>query len=494
MSIRALADKHRVHRRTVRQALADATPPTRKTPVRESPVLGRYEATIRRWLVEDLDAPRKQRHTARRVWQRLIDEEGASVAESSVRALVARLHTEISPGQPVMVPQTHPPAQEAEVDFGEFTAVIAGVVMKLFMFCLRLSHSGKAVHVAYANQSQESFLDGHVRAFEALGGVPVGMIRYDNLKPAVIRVALGRERFEHPRFIALRSHYGYDSFFCAPGIEGAHEKGGVEGEIGRFRRRHLTPVPHVGSLAALNEALAAADARDDARRIGARAETVGVAAARETPLLRPLPDERFDVSAALSCRVDAKARVCVRQSYYSVPARFAGRRLEVRLGATTIRILAPGSTGHVVATHTRSLHKGTEDLVLDHYLEVLTRKPGALAGATALASARASGAFTAVHQRFWEAARAQLGDASGTRSLVGVLLLHRTLPADAVTAGMRASIGIGNFDPDLVAVEARRSMFTHTVPTPVPLPDNAAHERSAPSLAGYDQLLNGATA
>ncbi|MGH3802737.1 MAG: IS21 family transposase [Pseudonocardiaceae bacterium] len=209
MSIRALADKHRVHRRTVRQALADATPPTRKTPVREAPVLGRYEATIRRWLVEDLDAPRKQRHTARRVWQRLIDEEGASVAESSVRALVARLHTEISPGQPVMVPQTHPPAQEAEVDFGEFTAVIAGVVMKLFMFCLRLSHSGKAVHVAYANQSQESFLDGHVRAFEALGGVPVGMIRYDNLKPAVIRVALGRERFEHPRFIALRSHYDH---------------------------------------------------------------------------------------------------------------------------------------------------------------------------------------------------------------------------------------------------------------------------------------------
>ena len=127
--------------------------------------------------------------------------------------------------------------------------------MKLYMFCLRLSHSGKAFHFAYANQTQESFLDGHVRAFEALGGVPIGMVRYDNLKPAVIRVALGRERFEHPRFVALRSHYGYDSFFCAPGIDGAHEKGGVEGEIGRFRRRHLTPMPHVGSLAALNLAL-----------------------------------------------------------------------------------------------------------------------------------------------------------------------------------------------------------------------------------------------
>lgn len=497
LSIRALANKHKVHRRTVRQALADAVPPARKTPERGAPVLGPYEATVRRWLVEDLDAPKKQRHTARRVWQRLIEEEGASVAESSVRNLVARLRTEIGAGrEQVMVPQTHPPADEAEVDFGEFTAVIAGVVMKLFMFCLRLSHSGKAVHVAYANQTQESFLDGHVRAFEALGGAPVGMIRYDNLRPAVIRVALGRERFEHPRFVALRSHYGYDSFYCIPGKDGAHEKGGVEGEIGRFRRRHLTPVPHADSLAALNDALAAADAADDARRIGARAETVGAAAARELPLLRPLPAETFDVSASLSCRVDAKARVCVRQSYYSVPARYAGRRLEVRLGATLVVAV---DAGKPVAEHTRSLHKGSEDLLLDHYLEVLSRKPGALAGSTALASARAAGAFTPTHQRFWDAARTQLGDGAGTRALIGVLLLHRTLSTAAVIAGMDAALVLGTFDPDLVAVQARRSTLTgQPTPTPVQLPSTASQiaalERPAPSLAAYDQLLTGATA
>ncbi len=496
MSIRGLANKHKVHRRTVRAALADAVPPVRKPPARVAPVLGAYEDTIRGWLVEDLTAPRKQRHTARRVWQRLLDEHGAVVAESSVRNLVAALRVEISGvNAQVMVPQTHPAAEEAEVDFGEFQAVIAGVVMKLWMFCLRLSHSGKAVHVAYANQSQESFLDGHVRAFEALGGVPVGMIRYDNLTPAVIRVALGRERLENPRFVALRSHYGYDSFFCIPGIEGAHEKGGVEGEIGRFRRRHLTPVPHVGSLAALNEALAAADARDDARRIGARAETVGTAAARELPLLRPLPEEVFDVAARLSCRVDAKARVCVRQSYYSVPARYAGRRLEVRLGATTVNAV---DAGKVVATHTRSLHKGSEDLVLDHYLEVLGRKPGALAGATALVAARASGAFTPAHQQFWDAARRRLGDGPGTRVLVGVLLLHRSLPAAAVVAGIEAALVLGSFDTDLVAVEARRSMLATLTPTPVAMPANArrgaAIERPVPSLADYDQLLKEATA
>ena len=293
-----------------------------------------------------------------------------------------------------------------------------------------------------------------MRAFEAFGGVSTGMIRYDNLKPAVIRIALGRERFEHPRFVAMRSHYGYDSFFCAPGVDGAHEKGGVEGEIGRFRRRHLTPMPHVGSLEVLNAALAAADARDDTRRISGRVETIGEAAARELRLLMPLPAEPFDVSLRLSCRVDAKARICVRQSYYSVPARYAGRRLEVRLGATSLTVYDAAT---ILAEHSRSLHKYSQDLVLDHYLEVLSRKPGAFSGSTALAAARASGVFTGDHQRFWETARRRLGDGPGTRALIEVLLLHRTLPAKAVIAGMNAALSLDSCDPDLVAVEARRA-------------------------------------
>ena len=498
LSIRALAAKHNVHRRAVRQALAAAVPPPRKSPARTAPVLGPYTGTVRGWLEADRAAPRKQRHTARRVWQRLVEEEGARVAESSVRALVRTLKVEVGLDRTqVVVPQTHPPGAEAEVDFGEFVSVIAGSSLKMFMFALRLSHSGKAVHVAYANQSQESFLDGHVRAFEVLGGVPTGMIRYDNLKPAVIRVLLGRERWENERFVGLRSHYGFDSFYCRPGIEGAHEKGGVEGEIGRFRRRHLTPVPHVGSLAALNEALAAADARDDARRIAARTETVGAAAAREAPSLRALPAGVFDLAQHLSCRVDAKARICVRQSFYSVPAALAGKRVSARLGAATITVY-DGS--RVVAEHVRSLHKGSEDLVLDHYLEVLVRKPGALAGATALVAARDCGAFTEVHQRFWEGARRAGTDAAGTKALVGVLLLYRTLPAEAVIAGMNAALGLGRFDADLVAVEARRHRDTPSGPS-APLrapaepgrPAGSAGDRPPPTLDGYDDLLDTGT-
>ena len=315
--------------------------------------------------------------------------------------------------------------EEAEVDFGDIHVFIDGVLVKVALFCLRLSASGRGFHVAFSNQAQESFLEGHRLAFEHLGGVPT-RIRYDNLKPAVVKVLMGRDRLESARFIALRSHYGFDSFYCQPGIEGAHEKGGVEGEIGRFRRRHLVPIPRVGSLAELNSVLAAADHLDDDRRIGHRVETVGTVFAREAAVLGDLPSEAFPTFTELGAKVDTKARVCVRQAFYSVPATLAGRRVQVRLHADRVEICVGG---RVVADHARSLHKGTETLQLDHYLEVLDRKPGALAGSVALAQARATGAFTETHQRFWDQARRQLGDSAGTRALCKVLLLHRSLPA-----------------------------------------------------------------
>lgn len=493
--IRKIARDHGVHRRTVRQAIADAVPPPRKPVVREAAAFGPYEEIVRAWLVADLDAPKKQRHTARRVWHRLVEEHGASLSESTVRPHVARVKSEVGLARrEVMVPQTHPAGAEAEVDFGQFHVSVGGVMLRLWMFVMRLSHSGKAVHIAYANQAQESFLDGHVKAFAALGGIPTGMIRYDNLKPAVLKVLLGRERFENPKFVALRSYYGFESFYCRPGKEGAHEKGGVEGEIGRFRRAQLTPVPHVGSMAALNEAMAAADVRDDQRRIAGRAERVGAAFAREQPLLNPLPESDFDASTPLSCRVDMKSRICVRQSYYSVPAAYAGRRVQVRLGADAVRVFDGGT---LIATHVRSLHKATEDLVLDHYLEVLIRKPGAMAGSTALALARARGTFTPAHQGYWDAARRALGDAGGTRALIEALLLHRTLPAAAVIAAMEAAVAAGRYNPDILAVTARAHTTSTRTAAPIPLPPNitdASATRPVPCLAGYDQLLEGAMA
>src|SRR5262249_16112202 len=257
---------------------------------------------------------------------------------------------------------------------------------------------------AYRNECQEVFLDGHVHAFEHFGGC-LGRIRYDNLKAAVERVLRGRDRIESDRFVALRSHYRFDSFFGQPGVKGSHEKGGVEGEVGRFRRRHLVPVPHVASVAELKEQLAAGAARDDVRFIAQRPITHGEHSAPPAATAsRPPPAERFDRAVVSPHRVDTKSRVSVRNWLYSVPVRFVGRRLDVRVGAETVEAL-DGAT--VVARHPRGL-KGDEVLVLDHYLEVLAIKPGAFPGASALARARAAGVFGPDHAPFSTQARPPL--------------------------------------------------------------------------------------
>lgn len=494
LTVRALARRHRVHRRTVRQALASALPPPRIVPPRAAPVMGPLRSIIRAWLVADREAPRKQRHTARRVWQRLIEEHAAPVAESTVRQHVRALRAELGSGLAgVTIVACHPPGEEAEVDFGEATIVLAGEPTKVHLFHLRLSCSGKGITLGFLAPDQTAFLEGHAIAFERLGGVPVGRIRYDNLTSAVAKVLKGRDRVETERFALLRSHYGFDAFFCEPGESGAHEKGGVEGEVGRFRRRHLVPMPKVASMAELDALLAEADRRDERRRIEGRRETVGQAFEAERPHLRALPDEPFDAALPLRAKVDRKARLCVRQRWYSVPAHLAGREVAVRLGA---RHVEASHDGRVVARHERSPRKGSQTLLLDHYLEVLARKPGALPSSLTLAQARESGAFTSAHERFWTRARRKLGDAAGTRALIEVLLLHRSLPFIAVHAALDAVEQLRSCDPALVAIEARRIADGRgQTSVMVERGDRRAGWSSpVPVLAGYDALIGaGAT-
>lgn len=444
-----------------------------------------FKSVVDGWLEADRSLPPKQRHTARRVWQRLVDEHGADVGESTVRKYVRVVRERHeTPLVEVAVPQHHPLGEEAEVDFGSIHVYLSGMLTEVAMFMMRLSVSGRSFPAAYLNEAQEVFLDGHARAFEHFGGVP-GRVRYDNLKAAVLKVLKGRDRIESDRFVAMRSHYGFESFFCLPGVGGAHEKGGVEGEIGRFRRRHLVPIPEVDSMVELNEALCAAAALDDHRHIAHRKLTVGEHFDLEAPALRPLPAERFDASVIGSHRVDTKSRVCVRQVHYSVPVRYVRRRLDVRVGAETIEVL---DGARIVAAHPRG-RKGDEVLVLDHYLEVLARKPGAMLSATPLARARASGAFTATHETFWATARRRLGDTAGTRATIEVLLAHRSLASDAVVAGMQRALAIDSVDPQVVVIEACRAAEPDTVTAVVPIGTHPSFNRPQPSLEGYDQLL-----
>lgn len=459
LGIRALARKHGVGRATVRQALASPEPPPKKTRQRPAPRLGPFKAVIDEMLRQDLDAPRKQRHTAKRIFDRLIDEHGVTtLSYSTVRNYVRFRRPEIdaTAGRhlDVFVPQEHAPGAEAEVDFGEAWVVLAGVKTKCHMFVFRLSHSGKAIHRVYSTQSQESFLEGHIAAFEEIGGVPTQHIKYDNLTAAVTAVVYGRgrARIENERWTLFRSHYGFDAFYCQPGIDGAHEKGGVEGEVGRFRRNRLAPMPEVDSLAQLNEQIRRWDLEDEDRRVGTRTRTVGQDFAVEQPRLAPLPFEEFDPGLVLHPRVDRSSLITVRQSKYSVPAHLIGRPVRVSLRASEVVIF----DGHTeVARHERVVARYGQSVNLDHYLEVLRHKPGAFPGSTALAQARASGAFTTAHDAFWQEARKVDGDTAGTLALIDVLLLHRSMRATDVAAGIRAALSVGAVSADVVAVEAR---------------------------------------
>jgi transposase len=460
LSVRALSDKYGVHRRTVRQALENAVPPERKTPVRVAPKLEPAKRLIDAMLTEDLTAPRKQRHTARRVLARLVDEhELTDLTYSAVRDYVAKRRPQI------------------------------------------WAAAGKGL--------EEAFLEGHQAAFEVFGGTPMFHIRYDNLKAAVSRVLFGRTRTESTRWVAFRSHHGFEAFYCHPGVEGAHEKGGVEGEGGRFRRNHLVPVPKVDTMAELNVLLTAYDLADETRRISNRTLSVGQHFTFEASLLRPLPPELFQTGLVLTPRVDRYSRVTVRQCFYSVPARLIGHQIRGVLHASELVLF---SGRNEVARHERSTIRGSETLVLDHYLEVLVRKPGALRGATALVQARAAGTFTSTHEAFWAAARKAHGDSGGTRVLVEVLLLHRHHTDLDVVAGITAALKVGAVSPDVVALETRKhaqqqaaagaaaaaidpvvvNLQARRLTDLTDLTDQLPPDlRPPPSVAAYDSLLTG---
>lgn len=523
MSIRALAREHRVSRRTVRQALAAAEPPERKRSSRRAPKLGSLKAAIDAMLLADLDAPRKQRHTAQRVFDRLVDEHQAVISYSSVRQYAKARRAELaieSGNAPIeaFIPQEHAPGAEAEVDFGDVWVDLDGARTRCYMFAFRLSHSGKSIHRIYPTCAQEAFLEGHIEAFQVLGGVPTKHIRYDNLTSAVTKVVYGagRQRVENERWALFKSHFGFDAFYCEPGIAGAHEKGGIEGEVGRFRRNFLTPVPAVKTLTELNDKLRICDEEEDARRVSQRLRTIGQDFAVERPLLSPLSTETFDPGLVLTPRVDRSSLVTVRSMKYSVPARFINRKVRVSLQATQVKVF-DGRT--LIAAHPRTVGRGRQCVQLDHYLEVLRIKPGALPGSTALAQARESGVFTPAHDAFWAAARKTDGDTKAILELIDVLLLHRVMDASDVIAGITAALSVGAVSADVVAVEARRvaaernargwvqpdcdsgakeEIVEHRIVslTQRRLADPAAviaglppDTRPAPTVAGYDQLL-----
>ena len=369
MSIREAAREDGLHRDTVRKMLAYSVPPgyRRQTPPRR-PKLEAYTGVIDRILDDDLRLPRKQRHTAKRIFERLRDEYGFDGQYTIVKDYV-REHRRQT--KEMFVPLSHAPGH-AQCDFGEALVVIGGVEQKAHRFVIDLPHSDGCFVKAYPAETTETFLDGHVSAFSFLGGVPQSIL-YDNTKLAVAKILGDGRRRRTRAFTEIQSHYLFEDRFGRPGK--GNDKGKVEGLLGYVRRNFLVPIPSFESFEALNAYLEQRCLERMDAKLRGYSETIGQRMERDLDALLPPAPVAYDACERQAGRVSSLSLVRYKTNDYSVPVAYGHRDVLVR-GYVDRVVIRCGSG--VIAKHPRSYER--DDFVYDpiHYLSLLERKPGSL--------------------------------------------------------------------------------------------------------------------
>jgi transposase len=459
---------------TLEKILTNVEPPGyRRAADRPKPKLGEFLAVIDEILEADRSAPSKQRHSARRIFERLRDEYGYEGGITQVRDAVAQSKKR---SRDVYVPLSHRPGH-AQFDFGEAAVRIAGEATKAHMAVMTLPYSDVYTVSAYPRECTETFQDGHVRAFEFFGGVPL-RTSYDNTSIAVKKI-VGTERDLTREFLRLESHFLFEHHFCNVGR--GNEKGHVEGHVGYVRRNLLVPVPSFGSFAELNEYLAACCYADLFRRVRGKPDTKAERLEVDRAAMVGLPGEAFEARRIAHAGVNSLSLVRFDRNDYSVPTAFAHHDVSVVGGIDEVRVVAGTD---VVAVHPRCW--GTEQVTFDprHYLALLERKPGALDFARPLEGWDLPECFSLLRRRL----EAEAGSA-GKREYIKVLRLAERASISELAAAIDVAIGIGATTADAIAL-----ILYHRAERPVGLfsLDGHPHLRSvvveAPDLTAYRAL------
>jgi transposase len=300
------------------------------------PILGPYLKIIDKWLEEDKQRPKKQRHTAVRVYHRLKAEHDFQGAETTVRRYVREAKLRLGVGcRQVFIPSDPQAGIEAEVDWGRCHAILGGVQTVLKLFCMRSKYSGKHFVRCYPCERQQALFDGHIHAFSFYGGVFPVLI-YDNLTTAVQKVLRGKKRVLQESYDKFRGYYNFSPRFCNRGQ--GHEKGGVEGLVGYARRNYMVPIPEAETLEALNEKLLADCLSYGSHRLAGREQTVNELYEAEQQYLIPLPDIGFSNLETPGGKVDKYSTVIVDKNRYSVPTAYGYLKVNVVLYVDRVEI------------------------------------------------------------------------------------------------------------------------------------------------------------
>jgi len=375
LSQRAIATQLGISRNTVRKYCEGNTMPGiradyhRNVSVVTPPIILFIKQCF---LTDEQECNKKQHHTAKRIYDRLVDEMNFTGSESSIRHTVQKLRGSV---QNVFVPLEFSPGEAMQIDWGECYVYLEGVRLKIYFFCARLCYSCTPFAVCYRRQNTEAFLDAIIRAFEFFGGVPRRVI-FDNGKVAV-KSGYGKNAVCQEKYIEFAAHYCFETVFCNPAS--GNEKGLVENLVGWTRRNIFVPLPHVESLDSLNAlSMHRCKFYIESHKIQYKPQPIKDMLAVEKSILLPLPGSRYDVSKSSTCRVNTYAMVRFESNNYSVPVCYAGRSVGVKGFAEIVCIYADGGE---IARHIRSYDREKDILFLPHYLPILERKPGSILNA-----------------------------------------------------------------------------------------------------------------
>jgi transposase len=474
VSIRRVAREMGISRNTVRRYLGGARPEVRAATKRASPVLDSVRAKLDEILA---DSPKwtggKQRLTAARLHEMLVEEHGLTVGYTLVKEYVAEWKRK---RREVFVPLVYHPGDLGEVDFFEVLVDVAGVRQKAWMLLIRLMHSGRDFAWLYPRQDQVCFLDGHVRAFEHFGAVPQRLV-YDNLKAAVSKVLVGSERELTVRFLSLVTHYVFEACFARPRT--GHDKGGVEARGKGIRLQHLVPIPSGPDLETISRALMKRLDDRATTKVNAAGATVAERFTSEWGQMLPLPSRRFDAAAVHFKTVTSRSLVQVEGATYSVECGWRMLDITAHVGATEVEFVGPGGS----VRHPRKPFGGRSINYL-HYVQELAKKPQAVRQVADELIRDLGEPFGTL----WRQLVDERGPKDAARVFAKVLSVVETLGLAAT--GERVARALRDQEPILLAL---------CPPTPdsVALPSDALPDLlrdvlvAAGSAADYDVLLGG---